>query len=62
MDRERHVDNGGWVSADEWWGLNPDGESEDVWGVWGVVDARPADSFDSESADKSPEGPLFPGR
>ena len=59
MDRERHVDNGGWVSVDEWWGLNPDGESE---GVWGVVNAWPADSFDSESADKSPEGPLFPGR
>jgi hypothetical protein len=59
MDRARHVDNGGWGSVDEWWGLNPDGESENV---WGAVDAWPADSYDSESADKSTEGPLFPGR
>ena len=60
MDRARHVDNDGWgVSVNGWWGLNPDGESEDV---WGVVDAWPADSYDSESADKSTEGPLYPGR
>jgi len=60
MDRARHVDNDGWgVSVNGWWGLNRDGESENV---WGVVDAWPADPYDSESADKSTEGPLFPGR
>ena len=59
MDRARHVDNDGWGVSVNGWGLNPDGESEDV---WGVVDAWPADSYDSESADKSAEGPLFPGR
>lgn len=55
MDRARHVDNDGWGV----WGLNPDGESEEV---WGVVDAWSGDPYDSESADKSTEGPLFPGR
>ena len=59
MDRARHVDNDGWGVSVNGWGLNPDGESEDV---WGVVDAWPADPYDSESADKSTEGPLFPGR
>ena len=59
MDRVRHVDNDGWGVSVNGWGLNPDGESEDV---WGVVDAWPADSYDSESADKSTEGPSFPGR
>ena len=56
MDRARNVDYDGWSG----WGLNPDGESE----VWGVVDAQSwvADPYDSESADKSTEGPLFPGR
>jgi hypothetical protein len=58
MDRARNVDDDGWTR----WGLNPDGESE----VWGVVDAGQsswaADPYDSESADKSTEGPLFPGR
>ena len=59
MDRASHVDSDGWVSVNGWWGLNPDGESEDV---WGVVNTWPSDSNDSESADKSTEGPLFPGR
>ena len=59
MDRARHVDNDGWGVSVNGWGLNPDGESEDV---WGVVDTWPTDPYDSESADKSTEGPLFPGR
>ena len=54
MDRERYVD--GWGVSVDGWGLNLDGESENVWGAW------PADQYDSESADKSTEGPLFPGR
>ncbi|KAF8801591.1 hypothetical protein BYT27DRAFT_7174064 [Phlegmacium glaucopus] len=63
MDRTRNVDNDGWsVSvSDVRWGFDPDGESE----VWGVVDAEQswaADPYDSESADKSTEGPLFPER
>ena len=62
MDRVRHVDNDGRGvivnGCNGWWGFNPDEESE----VWGIVDAWPADSFGSESADKSMEGPLYPRR
>jgi hypothetical protein len=62
LDRARNVDsderNVSVLGAR--WGLDPDGESE----VWGVVDAGQswAIDYDSESADKSAEGVLFPGR
>lgn len=60
MDRVTNVDNDGRsVSVlDVGWGVDPDGESE----VWGVGQSWAADPYDSESADKSTEGPLFPER
>jgi len=63
MDRARNVDNDGRSISvlDARWGFDPDGEAE----VWGVVDAGRSwatDPYDSESADKSTEGPLFPER
>jgi hypothetical protein len=63
MDRARNVDNDGRsVSVmDVRWGFDPDGES-DVWGVVTAGQSWDTDPFDSESADKSTEGPLFPER
>jgi len=64
MDRARNVHHDGRSVIDDvrWgWGLDPDGESE----VRGVVDAGESwatDPYDSESADKSTEGFLFPER
>lgn len=62
IDRARNVDHDGRrVSGDVRWGLDPDGESE----VRGFVDGGQSwetDPYDSESADKSTEGLLFPER